>query len=117
MDHRRSGWTRRCAGRCASALLCTLATLGMFALAEPALALADEGKAQSAPSAPVDINKATVDELTTLPGIGATMARRIVAFREEHGPFRRVEDLLKVKGIGEKSFEKLRPHVKVSRGR
>ena len=64
-------------------------------------------------AAVVDINAATVDQLTALPGIGPSLARRIVAFREEHGPFRRVEDLLKVRGIGEKSFQKLRARVRV----
>ena len=63
---------------------------------------------------PVDLNSATVEELTSLPGIGKIMAERIVAFRNEHGPFTRVEDLLKIKGIGEKSFGKLRDRVKVS---
>jgi competence protein ComEA len=45
------------------------------------------------------------------------MAKRIVAWREEHGPFRRVEDLIKVKGIGEKTFQKLRPYVTVESSR
>ena len=49
--------------------------------------------------------------------IGKAMAGRIVAFRDEHGPFKRVEDLMKIKGIGEKSFEKIRPYVKVSKTR
>ncbi len=49
---------------------------------------------------PVDINKATVEGLIAIPGVGKVMAQRIVDWREEHGPFRRVEDLLKVKGIG-----------------
>ena len=62
----------------------------------------------------VDINKASAAELTAIPGVGDTLAQRIVEFREKQGPFRRVEDLLKIKGIGEKSFQKMRPHVKVS---
>ena len=53
--------------------------------------------------------------MMTIPGIGKTMADRIVAFRDEHGPFKRVEDLMKIKGIGEKSFQKLSAYVKVSR--
>jgi len=65
----------------------------------------------------IDINTATADELVGLPGIGETLAQRIIRFREENGPFRRVEDLLKVKGIGEKSFQKLRPSIKVSQPR
>ena len=62
----------------------------------------------------VDLNRAGAEELTAVPGIGATMALRIVEWRDEHGPFRRVEDLMKVKGIGEKSFQKMRPYVRVS---
>ena len=62
---------------------------------------------------PIDINAAGVDELTRLPGVGAVTARRIVEFRGQHGPFRRVEDLMKVKGIGEKSFQKLRRSITV----
>jgi competence protein ComEA len=63
----------------------------------------------------VDINKATEKELTTVRGIGEALAKRIVAFREEHGPFRRPEDLMKVQGIGEKSFEKIRPFITVGK--
>jgi competence protein ComEA len=65
----------------------------------------------------IDINRANVEELTTIPGIGTALAQRIVDFRDQHGPFGRVEDLLKVKGIGEKSFQKIRPYVKVSGSR
>jgi competence protein ComEA len=63
---------------------------------------------------PIDLNRATVEELETVPGIGAVMAQRIVDFREQHGRFGRVDDLLKVRGIGEKSLEKLRPYFEVS---
>jgi competence protein ComEA len=65
----------------------------------------------------VDINRAGVDELTAIPGIGTALAERIVDFRDQHGPFGRVEDLLKVKGIGEKSFQKIRPYVTVTGSR
>jgi len=51
----------------------------------------------------------------TVRGIGETLAKRIVAFREEHGPYSRTEDLMKVQGIGEKSLEKIRPHVTVGK--
>jgi competence protein ComEA len=63
----------------------------------------------------VDINKASEKELMTVRGIGETLAKRIVEFREEHGPYDRPEDLLKVQGIGEKSFEKIRPYVTVGK--
>ena len=71
--------------------------------------------AKAVPASPIDLNEASADQLTELPGVGKVTADRIVEWRDEHGPFRRVEDLMKVKGIGEKSFEKLRPYVSVKR--
>lgn len=50
---------------------------------------------------PLDLNTATAEELETLPSIGPARAQRIVEYREEHGPFRYVEDLRNVSGIGE----------------
>lgn len=61
-------------------------------------------------SGSIDINRATAPELERLPGIGKTMADRIVRFREENGPFAGVEDLRKVKGIGKKKLERLAPY-------
>ena len=86
-------------------------------MAGSAVHAAGPNKAEADDRTPVDINKATVEGLTAIPGIGKVMAQRIVAWREEHGPFRRVEDLMKIKGIGEKSFDKIRPYVKVSKSR
>jgi len=54
-----------------------------------------------------------VEELMELPGIGPVLARRIVAYREEHGPFASLEELLRVPGIGEETLAALRPLVKV----
>lgn len=69
------------------------------------------------PTPPVDglvnINTADVALLETIPGIGPTVASRIVAYREENGPFERVEDLSKVAGIGPETLEKIRPYVTV----
>ncbi len=59
----------------------------------------------------VNINTASEKELSTLPGIGETRAKAIIAYREEHGGFQQIEDLKEVSGIGEKSLEKLTPHV------
>lgn len=56
---------------------------------------------------PVNINTATLAELMTLPGIGETYARRIIDYREEHGPFQSVGELMNVAGIGEKRLESL----------
>ncbi len=59
----------------------------------------------------ININTATAEELEALPRIGPTLAQRIIAYREAHGPFRKVDDLLNVKGIGPTLLETLRPHV------
>ena len=62
----------------------------------------------------VNINTASVDELMLLPRIGPSVAERIVDFREQNGRFKTAEDLLLVRGVGEKTFELIRPHVAVS---
>lgn len=59
----------------------------------------------------LNINAAPENELMRLPGIGPSIARRIVEHRKQHGPFRKVDDLLRVKGIGAKKLEKLRPWI------
>ena len=59
----------------------------------------------------VNINLATSEELQTLTGIGPSKAEAIIAYREEQGPFTKIEDLLEVTGIGEKSLEKLREEI------
>jgi len=64
---------------------------------------------------PVNVNTATVKELTKLPGIGPKIAARIAAYREEKGAFRRVEDLIKVKGIGKRKLERMRPFVQIGK--
>jgi len=62
---------------------------------------------------PVDLNTADAETLQKVPGIGEALARRIIEFRNEHGPFEKVDDLLNVRGIGTTSLEKLRPHLTV----
>ena len=62
----------------------------------------------------LDLNTATLSDLTRLPGIGQTKAQAILDWREAHGPFRAVEDLLSVDGIGEKTWETLRPYDRVN---
>ncbi len=62
----------------------------------------------------VDINTASVTELDTLPGIGPAIAARIIDFRTRNGPFRRSEDLMNVRGIGEKKFLKLKGRITIS---
>jgi len=62
---------------------------------------------------PVNVNTAAAEELETLPGIGAALARRIVEYRETHGPFETEEDLLEVSGIGEAKLAALEGRITV----
>ncbi len=61
----------------------------------------------------VNVNTATADQLQLLPRIGPALAQRIVEFRKANGPFKSVDELVAVKGIGERSLEHLRPYVTV----
>jgi competence protein ComEA len=63
------------------------------------------------PAGPVDLNRATVSELDTLPGVGPATAQAIVDHREQHGPFATVEDLEAVRGIGPAKLEAMRDLV------
>jgi competence protein ComEA len=65
------------------------------------------------PTSPIDLNTATEAQLESLPGIGAKAAQRILEFRQKNGGFKKIEDLMGVKGIGEKSFLKLKPFITV----
>lgn len=64
-------------------------------------------------SFPIDLNTADAKQLSALPGIGETLAGEILAYREAHGGFLQKEELLQVKGIGEKKYEALRELVEV----
>jgi competence protein ComEA len=70
---------------------------------------ADEKKAEPK----VNINTATVEELAKLPGVGKSIAQRIVSHREKSGKFRHVDELLVIRGISRKKLEKLRPLITV----
>ena len=65
----------------------------------------------AAPTAKVSINSGGADQLATLPGVGMATAQRIVEFRSKTGPFKRLEDLMAVKGIGEKKFNRLKDQI------
>ena len=66
------------------------------------------------PAKPIDLNVASIKELEELPGVGKVTAQRILDARQKSGRFRRVEDLLSIRGISTKRLEILRPYVTVS---
>ncbi len=66
------------------------------------------------PAPRIDLNQATLDDLVQLPGIGPSLAERILEYRKTHGPFRSIEDLLNVKGIGPAKLEQIRPYITVT---
>jgi competence protein ComEA len=65
------------------------------------------------PAAVVNLNTATAAELEQLPGVGAKTAARIVEYRQKKGPFKKIEELMNVQGIGEKSFLRIRAQITV----
>lgn len=97
--------------RIGSILALTLA----LAAAMPPAAAAPPTQGQAAPEGKININTASAEELTTLPGIGPSYAQRIVEHREKNGPFKRPEDLLAVRGIGDKTFERIRDRITVGK--
>jgi len=77
----------------------------------PAVTLAQKAKPPSTEK--VNLNNATEDQLQTLPGVGPAMAKRIVEYRNKNGKFTKIEDILNVKGIGEKKFQRMKDRLVV----
>jgi competence protein ComEA len=97
-------------------LFASLAVVAVFAAQ-----LAAQGAQKPAPArtearpavASINLNTATAAELEKLPGIGQKVAARIVEYRQKNGPFKKVEELMNVQGIGEKSFLQFRSQLTV----
>jgi competence protein ComEA len=104
-------------GRVSGTLASCVAAALLLGAAAPLVAVAQDKPAavRAAASLPtVNLNTATQAQLETLPGIGAATAKRILEYRQKNGGFKKIEELMNVKGIGEKSFLKLKPHVSVA---
>lgn len=77
----------------------------------PALADIQDEKAPSTDK--INLNDATVDQLQTLPGVGPALAKRILEHREKFGGFKRIEEILNIKGMGEKKFQKIKDRLEI----
>src|SRR5688572_23805312 len=101
--------------RVITAIVLVLGLVSVGAAAQEAARPAAKASASSASSgSPINLNTATQAQLETLPGIGKSTAERILEYRQKNGGFKKVEDLMNVRGIGEKSFLKMKPLITVS---
>ena len=82
-------------------------------VAQPVLAANTELASGAEVISQLNVNDASLVDLTALPGIGKVTAEKIVSFRTENGPFKSVDDLILVKGVGKKVLEKIRPYVTI----
>ena len=90
------------------------AAIAVIALSAPMLSAqskAPSPKATATATTPVNLNTATPEQLATIPGVGPKMAERIVDYRQKNGGFKKLEDLMNVSGVGEKSFLKMKPLI------
>lgn len=87
--------------------------LALSCLASAGVVLA-AGK--QAPAGKVNINTATAQQLSELPGVGAKLAARIVEYRLKAGGFKTAQELMNVQGVGEKNFARIQPHLTVGDG-
>lgn len=90
--------------------------LVLAAVAAPAVHAAGKSAAAapSTVSGVVNVNTASAEQIAFLPRVGIKLAQRVVEYRKTNGAFKKVEDLMEVKGVGEKLFVALKPHLTVS---
>ncbi len=98
-----------------SAVFCGGFFMGRRTAPEAPVMFASPASGEPSDSALININEASQAELALLPGIGESLAGRIIEYRTEHGDFARVEDIMKVSGIGEKIFSGLQDYITVGR--
>jgi competence protein ComEA len=94
-----------------------MAAIAAIALSAPALSAQSKApapKPAATAAAPVNLNTATAEQLATIPGVGPRMAERIIDYRQKNGGFKKVEDLMNVSGVGEKSFLKMKPLITIT---
>ena len=98
--------------------LSVVSLVGLLAVANVVSAAQSKAPVGSASkpavAAAVNINTASAADLVALPGIGAKTAARILEYRQKNGPFKKVEELMNVRGVGEKNFVKLKAQISVA---
>jgi competence protein ComEA len=94
-----------------SSIVAVALLIGGQAYAQPSPQSSTRPPAQAA--VVVNLNTATASELQALPGIGVTTAARILEYRQKNGPFRKIEEIMNVEGIGEKIFLRLKAQLSV----
>jgi competence protein ComEA len=97
-----------------SSLFVAILFVAAAAVSSSAQPPAPSASSPKAPPSVVNLNSATLEQLTSLPGIGPSAAQRILEYRQKNGPFKKIEDLMSVKGIGEKSFLRLKSFLSVA---
>ena len=100
--------------RMMTAIVLVLGLVATTASAQEAARPSTKAATSSSSGTPINLNTATVAQLETLPGIGKSTAERILEYRQKNGGFRKVEDLMNVRGIGEKSFLKMKALITVT---
>ena len=102
-------------------MFAALLFLALLAAVQTVHAQAQKGGPAAPPRAAaagvVNINTAGASELESLPGVGAKTATLIIEYRQKNGPFKKVEELMNVKGFGEKTFLKLKPQLTIGGSR
>ena len=95
-------------------MMAAIAAVALSATALSAQSKAPAPKPTATAAAPVNLNTATAEQLATIPGVGPKMAERIIDYRQKSGGFKKIEDLMNVSGVGEKSFLKMKPLITVT---
>jgi len=95
-------------------MMAAIAAIALSATALSAQSKTPAPKTAATAAAPVNLNTATAEQLATIPGVGPKMAERIIDYRQKNGGFKKVEDLMNVSGVGEKSFLKMKPLITVT---
>jgi len=95
-------------------MMAAITAIALSATALSAQSKAPVPKPTATAAAPVNLNTATAEQLATIPGVGPKMAERIIDYRQKNGGFKKIEDLMNVSGVGEKSFLKMKPLITVT---